>query len=283
MLDVGIAATLAAIAELEGIRRISPDAIVLRRLGLGRWTVARPQVDHGFGLVSWCIPVALPIVLPAEDIGTALGVRRVLTRFNARNRRARSAIFVVRCVSILLLACLVFGVPAAARADGARGLTWSIAALLWLCLWQAVVVRLTLRICGMPARPATVAALGLLNPFSAQRAAEVMQEQVIAGMPRIVAAYALLGEERLLHEMRPQIFDAMNADASPMRETLVTLIGVDRLTDALRTPPPNADEGAFCPRCTMQFDATVSECSGCDGVELIRHEGGGVDVPLSRA
>jgi hypothetical protein len=271
LLDLSIAATLAAIAELEGIRRISPDAIVLRRLGLGRWTIARPQVHHGFGLVSWCIPIALPIVLPADDADTPLGVRRMLTRFKARNRRARSAMVVVRCVSILLLACLVFGVPAAARADGARGLAWAIAAVLWLCLWQAFVVRSILRTCGMPPRQATVAALGLMNPFSAQRAAEVMQEQVIAGMPRTVAAYALLGEEQLLREMRPEIFDAMNADASQMREILVTLIGVDRLTEALCAPPLDADAGNFCPRCATQFDAAVSECCNCDGIELIPH------------
>jgi len=148
-------------------------------------------------------------------------------------------------------------------------LSWSIAVVLWLCLWQAFVALLILRMCGMPSRPATVAALGLLNPFSAQRAAEVMQGQVIAGMPPIVAVYALLGEERMLRDMRPQIFDAMNADASQMRETLVTLIGGDRLGEALRTPPRDADEGAFCPRCATQFDAAVSECSNCNGIMLI--------------
>jgi hypothetical protein len=44
---------------------------------------------------------------------------------------------------------------------------------------------------------------------------------------------------------------------------------VDRLTKALRAPPPDADAGNFCPRRATQFDAAVSEYCNCDGIELI--------------
>src|SRR5687768_2641214 len=90
---------LAAITWLDGVRRVHADALVLRRVLGGPWTVAKP-VDAGrtWRLVAWWSPFTLGLVIPPggtvwadaaaegtdEAIGTRLAhCRRILVALRA--------------------------------------------------------------------------------------------------------------------------------------------------------------------------------------------------------
>jgi len=171
----------------------------------------------------------------------------------------------VRVLSLAALAWLVVGVPVFTGSCGWIGLAFSISWLLFFSAILAACTALSLRRCGMPRRAALLASLGLLNPFSSHRAAELVQLQVVAGVPRLAVAYVLLGEERFVRELRTLVFDAFHSTGSSNdRDVLLCLIDAERIEALLQTSIV-CDEGEnFCPRCGTRFNASVSQCSDCE-------------------
>lgn len=265
MSDLGVVATLLAITTIEGFRWLPADSVVLQRLGAGDWNVAREKTRAGMHLISWCIPVLAPVVLSPQQPGTgATGVRRLLHRFHARSRRTRLGLACVRAASFVTLATVVLVLPAATQRFGGTGLAASGAAVLLLCVLQAWCTYLLLRRSGAPGKRALVASLGVLNPFASHRAGEIVQAQIASGMPTLAAAFALLGEDRFMLQLRRTAYDALHDDEhADARAVLTQLIEPERLARHFATSPECAVATMFCPRCAAAFIVHRADCTEC--------------------
>ncbi|HJQ19186.1 MAG TPA: hypothetical protein VJ867_02485, partial [Gemmatimonadaceae bacterium] len=136
--------------------------------------------------------------------------------------------------------------------------------LVLLCVGQAAVAWIALMRAGAASRRAAGIAVRLLWPFNAQRAAQLVNEQIAAGAPATVAARALLGDEGYLHAMRPAVFDAIAGAGST---DLLALYSRAELTSFLDRPI-QSDGEPFCPRCGTIYRAGITQCADCDGVSL---------------
>ena len=264
MNDLGVVATLLAITTLEGFRRLPADSIILQQLGAGAWNVARERTSAGVHMLSWCIPVLLPVTLvPNREVSPQLGVRRLQCRLRARMRRTKSGLLIARALGVITLAALIAGVPLATRRFDTTGLAGSALAVLSLCALQSMLTYALLRRAGAARKGSTMASLSVLNPFSSHRAAEIVQMQVVSGVPSIAVAYALLGEARFFRQMRRAAYDALQTDQPGAHAVLTQLIGRDLLEEQLRTSPDCVPGTTFCPRCGAVFISARSDCSDC--------------------
>ena len=270
--SVATAAILYGISFAEGVRQLPADAIVLRRLGLGRWRfVRRVEIGAGLRLVSWCLPVSLPVVLQREsrpmddaEINERIGVMRT------HIADTRLSLGLLRVLGLVTLLLLVAGVPIAVERNGLFGLVAAVIVLLELTFVQALWAGWLLRRVGVTARAAGVASLKLLNPFGVQRASEVLFARIVAGIPALVVARELLGEEEFVRAFRPMLYDALHGDGlADGVASLRPLFDEGRLASLLRAPPAGLASGAFCPRCESQFASGARFCSDCDDVPLL--------------
>ena len=264
------AGILAVVAMSEGVRRLAPGTFVVRRTAWGPWKLAQTlELGTGMHLVTWCIPFALPVVLKDVGADARLGVRRLVKRFEARARRVQPDIAVLRIVGVAVLATLVVGIPFASLRWGAWGLIVAVQLLLTLTVSQAAFAWLALRRAGIVSRAALLPSLKLLWPFTAPRAAELVQQQVVAGVPPLVVLHAMLGDDELLRALRPMVYDALHsASESEAARTLGTLYDTQKLRAFIATRPAGSDGASFCPRCTTVYQRGVRECSDCAGVAL---------------
>lgn len=264
-------AILAVVVMLEGVRRIAPDAFVLRRV---LWWPWRPggtlSLGRDWHLVAWPLPVVLPLVLPPDGGTDDLTVRRQIARIRARARRARAAGALATGIGSAVHAAVVVGIPLATRRWDVFGLLVSLEAVLLLCVVQALVTHAGLRRAGAGRRAAFVTAVKVVWPFTAPRAAELVQEQVVRGAEPMAACAALLGRERLLDSLRARVYDAIqHGDRSGGRQVLEALYTTNEIATFLRQPPSSAT-GAFCPRCASEYRAGITECANCEGVSVLR-------------
>ena len=259
---------LGVVALSEGVRRLTPGAFVLRRDVLGSWKVA-PTLELGrsLHLIAWGMPVSMPLVLAEGGNDGALSVRRLLTRLRARSRRVAAEIPILRVVGTLVLLGLVVGIPLATVRWDVWGLVVGLQLLVLLCVAQAIVTFVALRRAGAARRPAALTSLKALWPFSAPRAAELVQDQVVADVPQLAVAHELLGEKRFLAAMRPMVYDALRAEHNRVGIVLTELCGRERLAAFLREPPYTSDD-PFCPRCASQYRRGIAVCSNCEGIAL---------------
>ncbi|HEY9226505.1 MAG TPA: hypothetical protein VIP11_07665 [Gemmatimonadaceae bacterium] len=263
--ELGTAAALLAVATAEGVRRIPDGSIVLRRIAFGPWRVARiVNLGAGVGVVSLCIPLSLPVVLPDLSVDTSQGTRRIVTQLRARARRARRSLIALRLFGMSILVALVIGVPVATSRYGEWGLVVSAATVMLGTIAQATVAWRALRRLGDTNAVALRRTLPLLSPFGAPRACEVVQTRILTGLPPLVVAHLLLGEEALLREMRPELYDI----ARDERSTWLDSMGITERVHAFTAQPADsAWRGSFCPRCGTSFHDGFAECSGCE-IEL---------------
>jgi hypothetical protein len=262
---------LALVALSEGVRRLTPGAFVLRRT-FGRWSMAETlELGRELHLVAWAIPVSLPLVLPADASADRkrLGLRRLLKRLRDRARRVKLEVAILRVVGTIVLLGLVVGVPLATLRWDVYGLVLAIELLALFCVAQAIMLWNALRRSGVAPRAALATSLKALWPFTAPRAAEFVNDQVVRGVPPVAVAHELLGETRFLRELRPLVFDHVHADEpSEIASVLTQLCGADRLSAFLRERPADSGDEPFCPRCASQYRAEVTQCVNCEGVEL---------------
>lgn len=272
MIDaVAAGVALYAISLAENVRQLPPDAIVLRRFGSGRWAVARDgQLGHGLRLLSWCAPLNMPLVLHPGPGASRPELRRRVRVMQARLRRSRRAVAVLRALGLVTFVVLVGMLPYAAATHGVVGLLAAIGALFLLTMVQTIVAAHVLVRNGAAVRSALVGCLKLLNPFAAPRAADLAFASNVSGVPALAAACELVGVEALVLALRPAIFDCLRGDArDAAMESLIALVGADPLRALVRTPPAACGDDSFCPRCGAVFTATVQECADCRGIALL--------------
>src|SRR5687767_11497229 len=119
-MDWSTVVILAAITWLDGVRRVPSDALVLRRVLGGQWTVADSAVGRTFRLVSWWSPVTLPLVIPSGGIpeaDTPTGARS--ETLAVRLERSRRVVGALRVLGALVIAGIALGIPAAVARFGA--------------------------------------------------------------------------------------------------------------------------------------------------------------------
>jgi hypothetical protein len=269
--SVATAAILYGITFAEGVRQLPADAIVLRRLALGRWRFVRcVEIGAGLRLVSWCLPVSLPLVLHrGTSSADEAEIRQRIETMRARWVETRLSVGLLRALGLVTLLLLVGGVPIVVERAGLFGLVVAVIVLLELTFVQALWTGWLLRRLGASGRSAAVASVKLLNPFAVQRAAEVVCARIVADVPALAVAYELLGDEEFVRAFRPMLYDALHGGSADAVAILTPLVAEGHLASLLQTPPPGLAGGAFCPRCESQFARGAGFCSDCDDVPLL--------------
>jgi hypothetical protein len=257
------AAILALLVVLEGVRRLAPDTLVMRRTMWRRWTVARAtRLGAGFHVVSWLVPLALPVLLSPASGGSGEGSpgESDLASMRAREAAVHLDVRVLQLNGIVIAAMLVIGVPYLTWSRGLFGLVIALLQLLFATMLQAMVAHDALARIGAPA-----ALRRWISPFAAIRAAEAVQEGIVAGVPRLLAIRELLGEEALLRSYRSELHDLARGDQQGSdARALAMLLGMERIRSFLDDRPSDLGDEGFCPRCASRYRAGVAECAGCE-------------------
>lgn len=262
---------LGIVALSDGLRLLPASAIVIRRGAFGGWSLPPGAQDaRTLRLVSWCIPLALPLIMEhGAGTSSAEPLRRRVTRFRARQRRVRPWIVALRAVGFATLLALIAGLPFLIGRSGSWGLMVGIALVFALALTQAGISAFALRRAGVSARRAVFASLKFCWPFTAPRAAEEVQRRVVVDIPVLVVLHHLLPGEDFERIARPMLYDALVRDrVSPEAAAMIQYLG-DPLSRAFVARLPGSFEGdAFCPRCGTGFNRGPTLCSDCDEVAL---------------
>lgn len=172
-LDLSTVAVLAGITVLEGLRRVPPHALILRRIGTGPWRVARSGARPGLKLVSWAAPAVMHLVLESDDDPESW------RPYGAKSLRTGSWLPALRVGGAAEWFVVVIGVPLATQHWGVRGLVLAVWAALMGALLIATLSGTILHRAGHDARRIQSVILQLLSPFSAPRAAEVSLEALL--------------------------------------------------------------------------------------------------------
>lgn len=272
-MDWSTVVILAAVTLLEGVRRVPADALVLRRVLGGQWTVADLGDDgRPWRLVSWWSPFTLALVVPSggfpdsdatnEQTDEALG---------AHLTRARRVVGTLRLLGALIIVGIVFGIPAAIGRFGAWGFVAALSVVMLLTVATAIVVACAMRVRGRGWWRRVRIGAGLLWPFSAPRGAELMIERAVAGAPPLMVARQLLDPASFAAWVRPRAYDALRAHGgSHETASLLTVVGQPDLRAIVHAAPAHCGSGeAYCPRCARVYRAGVATCAECQGLHLV--------------
>jgi hypothetical protein len=265
---VEAAAILALLVLLEGVRTLAPETGLLRRTMWGRWIVATPvRLGGGVHVVSWLVPLALPVLLPSasDEEGDGSVADSALESMRSREARAHLDVRALQVNGTLIAAMLVIGVPFLTWSRGGFGLIIALLQLLFATTLQAMVVHGALvRVCA----PAPFARW--IWPFTAIRAAEALQERIVGDVPCLLAIRELLGDDSLLCAYRTDLHDLMRGhESSADARAIVAMVGMERVRAFLDDRPQDLAEEAFCPRCASRYRPGVTECGACE-LQLVR-------------
>lgn len=278
ILDWSTMIVLAAIVVLEGVRRVPPGAIILRRVPGSGWSVADGQPPtRRWGLASWGAPAAMHVVVEPDTGEPARGLEEVSELLG----HLRWRLATLRVLGGIALLGIVMGVPTVAARFGGRGLLASLVAVFGLSIVITVVSGMTVRHVVGASRGATVRAVrGILSPFAAPRAAEIVLERAMAGVAPLVAARVLVGGERFARWVRPGAYDLVAASGrrddggeagDTMGVEIERALSRDECRAIVETPPAGRVETEpYCPRCGDLYRDEVVSCTSCDGVPLRR-------------
>jgi hypothetical protein len=263
---------LAAVAVADGIRALPAGAILIRHLPLVGWRLAdAPEHPARLRLLSWCIPLSLPLVVDAEEELLAPGtLRRTMTRLRSRRRRVERHLVALRALGMVTLATLIAALPLLVGRSGVWGLIVGLGILLALCLAQFGIGAIALARGGASRWTAALRAAKYLWPFTAPRAAEEVQRQVAAGVPALVLLHELLPPNEFAGIARPLVYDVLaHSQPRPGVAALMEHLGLERAHALIATAPERGDGDAYCPRCGKEFYAGIERCSDCIGVGLV--------------
>lgn len=276
-ISYGTAAALRSVTSiptwLDGMRRVPPDALVLRRVLGGQWTVADSgDIGRMWRLVSWWSPVTLALVIPSGGIPDADAPTEATDEtLAARLARSQRVVGALRVLGALVIVGIVFGIPAAVARFGAWGFVAALAAVLLLAIAAAAVVVGAMRGAGRGWRRVASITAPLLWPFTAPRAAELVLERAVAGAAPLMIAQRLLGPARFAEWVRPRAYDALRDGVAPPDSTaLLALVGRTDLTAIVHSAPAQCEAGErYCPRCARVYRASIASCAECRGLRLV--------------
>lgn len=262
---------LAIIAWSEGLRLLPPEAFVLRRLPFDVWRVAGvPDDVRRLRVVSWCIPLALPLVVAATGAGQAPAAPGAVAGLRQRASRVRRHLAALRVIGVALLLALVVGLPMLVGRSGLWGLLVGMATVLTLACVQATLAAFAFTRIGEQPGRALFACVRYCWPFAAPRAAEDVQRRVAAGVPPLVLLHELLPPEEFARVGRPLLYDTLvRGMSTPDTASLLEHMG-EQDARALLALPASEPDARFCPRCGTAFHSERAHCSDCAGVELTR-------------
>ena len=281
-LDLEAVLAFAAVFWLHGWRRANGDVLLAVHAPFAGWRVREPFARVGpFILANWWPALIVSLVTLSGSLQTASPWQRdfaiAAARGRRRLRRARWWLLALRVLGTVLIALIVMGVPLAVAWFGVTGLVRSVIAVLPLLALISAGTGLAMRLLGSPHRKAVVTALKHIGPFSAPFAAESVIEQAFAGLDAPARLATVLGERRFLEWIRPWAFDARrsgsdNNAGGDAAASLVAAIPVAVLDRSISAVPQDGDAPAsrYCPRCASAYLESVSTCSGCEGVLLVR-------------
>jgi hypothetical protein len=285
-IDFGTVAVLVFVLWLDGWRRVEPGDFIVRRVGLGPWTLRTPSARVGtFALVAWWPPVVFPLVVttspdtqvsagsPAWTVDHAVSVARGRRRVG----RVAADIAMLRIVGTLLLVWIALGIPLMTARAGGAGLVRGIAGAFLFAGGMAITCLVVLRMSGVPGRSALRKCLPLVSPFSAARAAEVVIGEALDGLSPSAQLAALLDPPAFAEWLRPWAYDEVHARqadgpvAARIRE-MIAALPPSMLSGVIATMPSEdaGDVGSsYCPRCGHWYYQHVAACSECVNVALL--------------
>jgi hypothetical protein len=272
-MDWSTVVILAFVTWLDGMRRVPDGALVLRRALIGRWIVdERSNDDSSFRLVAWWSPFSLALTIPVGGVPDA-DASNALTEeaLDARLKRVRGVVGVLRLLGGLIIVGIVIGFVAAVARFGAWGFVAVLGAVLFLTWTVFFVTMCAMRASGRRWRRAARIAAPLLWPFTAPRAAELILERAIAGAPPLLVARRLLGAASFAVWVRPQAYDTLRGNAGPADSaSLLALVGRPDLAAIVHSTPTQCATGErYCPRCGRVYRATIASCAECEGLHLV--------------
>ncbi|MFN8572035.1 MAG: hypothetical protein U0132_08265 [Gemmatimonadaceae bacterium] len=272
MNSLSLSVGLLAVATLEGVRHVPRDGIVFRQLIFGRWRAGPAfHMGRGLAMVSWCLPLQLPVVAVAGTNTPAFGSRRLVTRASRRLRRVGGLGAYLRIQSLVMLALLVLYVPYTALHWSSYSGIRLLSVWLFLLASQVNLTFYLLRSCGSSARSAASRCVGLLNPFAVHRAPEIVYAEAFRGVPRLAVAAILLGVDGMVQQLRRETFDAVHGepDGAEVR-WLEGLWSREELVRALGSTSQFELGTPFCPRCGAAYRPSAELCAECPSVFLVR-------------
>ena len=260
-MDWSAALILAGVTLLEGFRRVPARATIASQSFIGPWRHEGDTPAAGLRLVSWASPFVLHLLLPPANESVPPDLRR-------RWRRVRRWLPLLRVLAGLEALFLVLGIPAAVGRWGAVGLVVAVVAVAEGALLLVMLSIAALEDGGV-ARPLIVRAVrGLLSPFAAPRAPEVVMETLLAGASPLEVLRLLLPRPAFSALLRPLAYDLEHRGVS---DAVLTRVPRRLLQAALEARPAESAGAPFCPRCGQEYQMTIEHCNDCDGVPLIRH------------
>lgn len=255
---------LGALTLLDGVRRLPRGAHVLRRVGNGDWSVATPEEDGRRLLVSWWTPFTLRLAVPPShpEGGRA-------DRLAERLPRTWRWIAELRVLGAMVLIGVVVGIPVATETLGWRGLLLALLGIEMIAVAITATALLVLRRLGLGMRAALRQAAGLLSPFAAPRAAEIVLEQAIAGAPPLLTIRQLVPRRAFDSWIRPRAHDLLHGDApaDPELEDVLTRSDLARIVGA--PPQDRLPHEPWCARCGRIYRTSTSCCADCDALQLM--------------
>lgn len=252
---------LAALTAWEGVRRVPAGAVLLRHAAGYAWHPAGgPYAAPGWRLASWLSPLVCHVVL-TPGAGTGRAVPRHLGRW----------VTLLRLPGAAALVALVVGVPLLTPTAGTRGFFVAAAIALGASGVTAAASVVALRRMGVAWKPALRDGAGILSPFTAPRAPEIVLARALEGVALVDALRALLPPDAFAEWARPLAYDLSRAPAGAEAEALLP---VSEAAAILRIAPAGSVAGdVYCARCGRVYLPTATACRACDGAEMVRVAG----------
>lgn len=264
--DWATTAALLAVLLAEGVRRLPAGALVLRRTVRGSWRIVHgPTVRPEWRLVSIWAPFLEHLVVQAGTSADLLATdHREPAREVPRLLPPRLTIAAFRIAGGAILLVIAVGIPASTATFGLTGLVRSIGLAFFSSTVVALCAAMWLRRIAGGWKPAFTTAAPLLSPFAATRAAELLLQTTVNGLPAPAALRALVPRDDFERWFRVHAYDTLAEGSSALDRGTS-----GRLEAMIAVVPADCGDGdRFCPRCAAVFRPHVEECSDCASVVL---------------
>ena len=256
---------LGGLTLLDGVRRIPEGAHVLRRIGSGAWAVATPAEGVRRLLVSWWTPFTLRIIVTPEQQRGRDDREHLADRW----RRMGRWIVALRLLGATMLVGVVLGIPAATETSGWRGLLVVLLIVEVIAIAIASLVLLALRRLGVERGAALRTAGGLLSPFAAPRAAEIVLERALSGSPPLSVIRYLVPPADFAAWIRPRAYDLLRGRPENDDPEVGVTLSRAELQQLVGAPPRDRLPGEpCCARCGGVYRQSTSCCAECDALSL---------------